>query len=80
MSDIIGRHPARTNWSALGLGIDGNTAYGPVIVYALAVSGTNLYVGGNKGVRPEWRLDKVSIFAVFAAVLKFFHQMAWAVE
>jgi len=36
-----------SNWSALGSGIDGNTAYGPVIVYALAVSGTNLYAGGN---------------------------------
>jgi len=37
-------------WSALGLGIGGNNpidAYGFPSVHALAVSGTNLYVGGN---------------------------------
>jgi seryl-tRNA(Sec) selenium transferase len=28
----------------------------------------------------EWRLDKVTIFAVFTAVLEFFHQVARAVE
>jgi hypothetical protein len=35
---------------------------------------------GEKGVKPEWRLDKVTIFAVFTAVLEFFHQVARAVE
>jgi hypothetical protein len=31
-------------------------------------------------VSPEWRLDKVTIFAIFTAVLEFFHQVARAVE
>jgi hypothetical protein len=34
-----------SSWSALSSGVGGSV--GPVIVYALAVSGTNLYAGGN---------------------------------
>jgi len=36
--------------------------------------------GVEKGVGDEWHLDKLTVFAVFAAVLKFFHQMAWSIE
>ena len=30
--------------------------------------------------RPEWRLDKPLVFAVFVAVRQFMHDVAWAVE
>ncbi len=35
-----------SSWSALGSGISGGDRYGPA-VYALAVSGSTLYAGGN---------------------------------
>jgi hypothetical protein len=28
-----------------------------------------------RGVKPEWRLDKGTVFSVFAAVLYFFHEV-----
>src|SRR6516225_8517929 len=49
--DVIANHIAKwdgSSWSALGLGVDGSAdprSYSPS-VYALALSGSDLYVGG----------------------------------